>query len=424
MSSCDNTVLTGQEGLIQFKPLGTTNCVDDYCPFMGTRIYLPCAADYDVDDCIEVERVKIPAGEGISDDGGTTVIEDGDTYYVVNDGKGVAGDVDACGNDMEGVPYIEVSATQGGTAISWDTSMAGEALESGVLTGTNVAVTSQGDGYNGGSAGTVSGVEVINGSGSGAVVELTVGALGAVTGFTVITGGKGYQAGDTINFEAENGAGTDASFTLTADHLISVRGNSNEGSYTFRLCDFQTVCGVRSFSIDLSRDELDVTTLPCSVSEACGKELASFRKTQAGFATATGTLEVYFTCDNESIQNKILQGSLQRTQGGATVRLYVCTKTDAQGEIDVDSSLFIEADIQLLGMSFAVDPDSTRPQRRLTSALRQLCLPSVFPDHWYGIAYALAYAGAFLSHYDSYVIGVINGWSYTLHRQAEKSCPS
>ena len=110
--------------------------------------------------------------------------------------------------------------------------------------------------------------------------------------------------------------------------------------------------------MDLSRDELDVTTLPCSVSEACGKELASFRKTQAGFATATGTLEVYFTCDNESIQNKILTGSLQRTQGGATVRLYVCTKTDAQGEIDVDSSLFIEADIQLLGMSFSVDPDN------------------------------------------------------------------
>ena len=177
--------------------------------------------------------------------------------------------------------------------------------------------------------------------------------------FTVITkGGKGYRSGDTINFEAENGAGTDASFTLTADHLTSVRGNSSEGSYTFRLCDFQTVCGVRSFNIDLSRDELDVTTLPCSISEACGKELASFRKTQAGFASATGTLEVYFTCDQESIQNKILQGSLQRTQGGASVRLYVCTKTDAQGEIDESASLYIEADIQLLGMSFSVDPDN------------------------------------------------------------------
>ena len=359
MSSCDNTVLTGQEGLIQFKPLGTTNCVDDYCPFMGTRIYLPCAADYDVDDCIEVERVKIPAGEGISDDGGTTVIEDGDTYYVVNDGKGVAGDVDACGNDMEGVPYIEVSATQGGTAISWDTSMAGEALSDGVLTG-SLAVTTAGTGYNGSSAGTLTGVELVNqsSSGSGAVATIAIGSSGEVTSVTITSGGSGYADGDTLRLEAENGMGTDALITVNSANVASVRGNSNEGSYTFRLCDFQTVCGVRSFSIDLSRDELDVTTLPCSVSEACGKELASFRKTQAGFATATGTLEVYFTCDNESIQNKILQGSLQRTQGGATVRLYVCTKTDAQGEIDVDSSLFIEADIQLLGMSFSVDPDN------------------------------------------------------------------
>ena len=68
MASCDNTVLTGQEGLIQFKPLGTTNCVDDYCPFMGTRIYLPCSADYDVNDCLEVETVKIPSGKGQADD--------------------------------------------------------------------------------------------------------------------------------------------------------------------------------------------------------------------------------------------------------------------------------------------------------------------------------------------------------------------
>ena len=171
---------------------------------------------------------------------------------------------------------------------------------------------------------------------------------------------QNYTDGDTLYLEHWT---TVRALTLTSDHCChcstwsDVKGNSSEGNYVFRLCDFQTVCGVRSFSLDLSRDELDVTTLPCSVSEACGKELASFRKTQAGFATATGTLEVYFTCDNESIQNKILQGSLQRTQGGASVRLYVCTKTDAQGEIDVDSSLYIEADIQLLGMSFSVNPD-------------------------------------------------------------------
>ena len=362
MSSCDNTVLTGQEGLIQFKPLGTTNCVDDYCPFAGDRIYLPCSADYDVDDCIEVERVKIPSGEGVSYDGGTTVIADGDTFYVVNDGKGVAGDVDNCGNDMEGVPYIQVSLVEGGSPIIWDTSMAGEPLTQGVLSG-DLTITEAGTGYNGAQTGTLTNVDLINqtyvgraGDSARATVEIGVG--GVITKVTITSGGKNYSAGDVVYLALDNGGGTVATLMVPVAGVTDVRGNSNEGSYTFRLCDFQTVCGVRSFSIDLSRDELDVTTLPCSVSEACGKELASFRKTQAGFATATGTLEVYFTCDNESVQNKILQGSLQRTQGGATVRLYVCTKTDAQGEIDVDSSLFIEADIQLLGMSFSVDPDN------------------------------------------------------------------
>ncbi len=359
MASCDNTVLTGQEGLIQFKPLGTTNCIDDYCPFMGTRIYLPCSADYDIGNCIEVEPVKVPVNKGQSDDGGTSVITEGDTYYIVDDGKGVSGDVDACGNDMEGVPYIVVATTEGGSPITWDNSEAGDEVSSGSLVvGTTIAVTTQGTNYNGGSSGTLPGVEIISNSGGrGAVATLNVGAGGAITSFKVTSGGENYTAGSNIGFETPNGAGTDAVYALQAADVMDVRGNSSEGHYMFRLCEFQTVCGVRSFSIDLSRDELDVTTLPCTVNEACGKELASFRKTQAGFATATGTLEVYFTCDNESIQNKILQGSLQRTQGGASVRLYVCTKTDAQGEIDVDKSLFIEADIQLLGMSFSVNPD-------------------------------------------------------------------
>ena len=329
MSSCDNTVLTGQEGLIQFKPLGTTNCVDDYCPFMGDRIYLPCSADYDIGDCIELERVKIPAGQGVSDDSGSTVVADGDQYYIVDDGKGAAGDVDACGNDMEGVPYIVVSLTEDGTPITWDTSLAGDPISEGALTG-DLTVTTAGSGYNGGAEGTLTGVELIatgGSTGKGAVATVEIDGSGQVTKVTITKGGTGYKANDTLSLEAENGVGTDAVITVPASGVLDVRGNSAEGSYTFRLCDFQTVCGVRSFSIDLSRDELDVTTALLS-ERACGKELASFQ-TQAGFATATGSLEV-LTCDNESIQNKILQGSLQRTQGGASVRLYVCTKTDAR----------------------------------------------------------------------------------------------
>ena len=363
MASCDTTVLTGQEGLIQFKPLGTTNCVDDFCPWVDTRIYLGCAAEYDIGDCLTADVDNIPTGQGQSTDGtAANVIKEGDTFWVVDTGKGAAGDEDACGNDMQGVPYIEVSATEGGTPITWDGSLAGEAVVEGVIgVGTTLTITEAGTGYNSGSAGTLENVDLINQAyagraGDSAKATVVLGVGGAVTSVTITSGGSSYTAGDTVYLALDNGGGTVATMTVPA--VTTVRGDSDNGKYTFRLCEFQTVCGVRSFSIDLSRDELDVTTLPCSVSQSCGAELASFRKTQAGFATATGSLEVYFSCDQNSTANKLLTGSLQKTQGSATVRLYVCTKVNPDGSIDETNSLFIEADVQLLGLSFSVDPDN------------------------------------------------------------------
>ena len=368
MASCNDTVLTGQEGLIQFKPLGTTSCIDDYCPWGGVdgsgtatpeRLYIPCSSDYSVGDCVNFETLKLPTGSGVSDGSGT--VTTGSVYYVVNEGVGGAGDEDNCGNSTEGVPYIHLSATEGGTPVQWDVTAAGVEIAQAGLTG-DLSITAPGDGYNGGAAGVITNVDLINTAplrnGTGAKATVTIGASGAVTQVEITAGGSGYSAGDVVYVALDNGlSGNNAVLEVAAGNIVTVRGNSPDGSYIVRLCDFQTVCGVRSFSLDLSRDELDVTTLPCSVSEACGKELASFRKTQAGFASATGTLEVYFTCDQTSLQNRLLQSSLQKTQGGASVRLFVCTKTDVNGDIVEADSLFIEADIQLLGMSFSVNPD-------------------------------------------------------------------
>ena len=164
-------------------------------------------------------------------------------------------------------------------------------------------------------------------AGDSARATVEVGIGGAITKVTITSGGANYKAGDVVYLALDNGGGTVATLIVPLAGVADVRGNSAEGSYTFRLCDFQTVCGVRSFSMDLSRDELDVTTLPCSISEACGKELASFRKTQAGFATATGSLEVYFTCDNESIQNKIPSG-FPATHAGWRVCQALCLHQD------------------------------------------------------------------------------------------------
>ena len=370
MASCNDTVLTGQEGLIQFKPLGTTSCIDDYCPWGGVdaggtatpeRLYIPCSSDYSIGDCVNFETLKLPTGSGVSD--GSSTITTGSVYYVVNEGVGGAGDEDNCGNSTEGVPFIHLSATEGGTPVQWDVTAAGVEIAQAGLTG-DLSITTVGSGYNGGAAGVITNVDLINTSptvlrnGTGAKATVTIDASGAVTQVEITAGGSGYSDGDIVYIALDNGlTGINAVLEVAAGNIVTVRGDSPDGSYIVRLCDFQTVCGVHSFSLDLSRDELDVTTLPCSVSEACGKELASFRKTQAGFASATGTLEVYFTCDQSSLQNRLLQSSLQKTQGGASVRLFVCTKTDVNGDIVEDDSLFIEADIQLLGMSFSVNPD-------------------------------------------------------------------
>ena len=321
---------------------------------MGERIYLSCGADYRIGQCVQFDVNQIPAGEGQSADGGATVVGEGDQFFVTDTGKGIAGDEDACGNDMNGIPYIEVSATDGGANVTWDGSLAGEEVAVGVITpGTLLDV--QGAGGDGYVDGTYTDVVLTAGSGSGARATVVVSGTSVISA-EVTLGGKGYADLDILGIQLAT-TGTPATVQISAGDTVDVRDNSASGSYTIRLCEFETVCGVRSFSIDLSRDELDVTTLPCSVSDACGVQLASFRKTQAGFATATGTLEVYFTCDQGSLQNQLLTGSLQKSQGNATVRLYVCTKQNADGTIDEVNSLFIEADIQLLGMSFSVTPD-------------------------------------------------------------------
>ena len=362
MAVCDSTVLTGQEGLIQFKPLGTTNCIDDFCPFAGERIYLPCSADYSIDDCIEFEKVGILDGSGVQDEDGDYLGESEKSYWITATGVGAAGDVDSCNNSVEGIPYIVVSTTKGDPTgnVTWDLSDAGTVVTTGALViGRMLEVNlTGGTGY---SNGTFNDIAIQGGSGSGALATVIVTG-GSVASVEVTTGGSGYTATDTgLTIVPGNGLtftpGTAASFDLDAGDVHNISEPSGDGTYVISLCDFQTVCGVRDFSIDLSRDELDVTTLPCSVGESCGKQLAAFKKTQAGFATATGTLTVYFTCDQTSLQNKLIQGSLQRVQGGATIRLYVCTKTDQNGNIIDADSLFIEADVQLLGLSFAVNPD-------------------------------------------------------------------
>ena len=344
-SVCSDSVLTGQEGSIEFKPPGTTFCLNDFSDFgtdgTASHITVPCTHDFRVGDIV--------------------------SFYEETNGK------------------IDTALTA-----STDPSRRARAIRSavdGTITALGTFVA--GSGY---TDGTYNAVALTGGTGSGATADITI-ASNAVTAVSLVDGGAGYEDTDQLSADdGDLGSGGGSGFLAEVETVLNLpggvvcyyvvavgddwievsgtsggtaismngdggTGSADQGIIEVELCDFFAVCGVRDFSLDISREELDVTTLPCfdGTSDECSK-LASFRQTQSGFATATGTMTVYFTCDQQNIANRLLGSSILKDQTGARTKLYVCTKTDSNG-VDDDASLFVDAFINITGISFSVNPD-------------------------------------------------------------------
>jgi len=210
-----------------------------------------------------------------------------------------------------------------------------------------------------------------------------------------------YRVGDAIVFTAEGNAILDSALTAGTTYYVVARtdtsidvsatdggaaitllGDGGTGTtdtpgaanhISVDMADYAIVCQVRDFTIDITREELDVTTLPCSAGGS-GK-YAAFRKTQAGYASGTGSMTVYFTDDQTSLANRLLGNVMLKSQQGASVKLYANTVV-AAGVVDDAASLYIESDISITSMSLSVNPDDA------TSA--QLSFSVVNPKHIFG----------------------------------------
>lgn len=194
---------------------------------------------------------------------------------------------------------------------------------------------------------------------SGLVAGQTYNILTATS--TAITVEDPGAPGVPVTLNGDGGTGT-ADTPGAANHI------------SISPAEFAVVCQVREFSIEITREELDVTTLPCSI--AAGGKFAAFRKTQPGFASGTGTMTVYFTDSQVSLANRLLGNVMLKSQEGANVKLYCNAVSDGAGGVDDSASLYIESGISITSMSLSVNPDDP------TSA--ELSFNVLDPKHIFG----------------------------------------
>ena len=145
---------------------------------------------------------------------------------------------------------------------------------------------------------------------------------------------------------------TSAGGTILAitDDGTAVAPNEFEVYYA----DFVAVGQVRDWTFEISRAEIDVTT----IGQTQG-QYVPFRNYIAGFGDGTGTATVYMTNENASMSNRMIEDVLQRQQTGAAFKLYI-DRVYSGGNVSDTLSRSISFDATLTSASMNVNPDDAQ----------------------------------------------------------------
>jgi hypothetical protein len=113
--------------------------------------------------------------------------------------------------------------------------------------------------------------------------------------------------------------------------------------------DYAAVGQVQSWSFEISRAEIDVTT----IGQTAG-QYAPFRAYIPGFADGNGTASIYVTNEDSALSNRMVEDVLQRQQVGCAFKLY----TDKQSSEALSRSIAMDA--VLLTASLNINPDDAQ----------------------------------------------------------------
>ena len=117
---------------------------------------------------------------------------------------------------------------------------------------------------------------------------------------------------------------------------------------------YAVVAEVRDWSLEISRAEIDVTTIGQTLGQ-----YVPFRKYISGFGDANGTANVYMTDEDNALANRLVQDVLLRKQVGAAMKLYL-ERIESGGSVDDTKSRSIEMPVTLTSASLNVNPDDAQ----------------------------------------------------------------
>lgn len=174
------------------------------------------------------------------------------------------------------------------------------------------------------------------------------------------TGGTlpgGLAAGTPVfirTYVPATGLATFAATAGGAQLTLSNDGTDGTTPFTIKFSEFQSVGDVREWSFEVTREEIDVT----SIGGTLGQN-APFRSFVTGFADGTGSATVYTTDDDTTIASRLIEDVIQRKQVGATFKLYTDLILSGSSPDDT-TSRSIEFQAVLTSASYGVTPDDAQ----------------------------------------------------------------
>ena len=168
----------------------------------------------------------------------------------------------------------------------------------------------------------------------------------------------GITAGTTyfvIGYNAATGAMTVSSTLGGSVITITTQGTAvAPNKFEAYYADYAVVGQVRDWTFDISRAEIDVTT----IGQTPG-QYVPFKSYISGFGDGTGSCTVYMSDDDFALANRMIEDVLQRNQSGAAFKLYT-NRIISGSTVDETKSRSIAMDAILTSASLSVNPDDAQ----------------------------------------------------------------